>query len=318
MPRGGRADATPRRLDPSCNGSMRSPQTVLPPSTRARHAAAASRQDAAVDDRGAPRRQAPELLTTGRYREAMRRRNGVTPVTDAPSSAERRSWLLLPMSAALIALAVVAGAAVAAPWRMATPDAPQYGSATPAATPQQAVPTETPSPTEQGDATEPVSFVVVLLVIAGILLLAYALRVLLRRAPASRSRSAASSEPARGTAATAPAVDEELDVPALRRGVAAATSVLAEHDEPADAIIAAWLELEAAAASSGVVRAPSATPTEFTTRVLGATRADPDATRTLLRLYLRARFGQSARPTPADLELARRCLERIAAAWADR
>src|SRR5699024_4436001 len=44
------------------------------------------------------------------------------------------------------------------------------------------------------------------------------------------------------------------DVPALRRGAAAARSVLDKKAVPTDAIIAAWVELEEAAASSGVPR----------------------------------------------------------------
>lgn len=250
----------------------------------------------------------------------MHGRNGGAPRAGLSTGAERRTWFLLPLSAALVSLAVVAGAALAGPWQMATPDAPRYETPTaPAtATPPPAAPTETPLPVEQSDGSQPISFVVVLIIIAGILLLGYVLGRLLRRGPGSRVRSEARSDSPRGAAVTDAVIDEQPDLPALRRGVTAARSVLAEHDEPADAIIAAWLELEEAAASSGVNRAPSATPTEFTRRVLDATRADPDSTRTLLRLYLRARFARSARLTPADIEEAGRCLERVAESWAER
>jgi hypothetical protein len=81
------------------------------------------------------------------------------------------------------------------------------------------------------------------------------------------------------------------DLPALREGVADADVALRRFARPADAVIAAWVRLEEAAAHSGVLRDPAATPTEFTLTVLDAAPVDPQATRVLLELYLRARFG---------------------------
>ena len=81
------------------------------------------------------------------------------------------------------------------------------------------------------------------------------------------------------------------DLPALREGVADADVALRRFARPADAVIAAWVRLEEAAAHSGVRRDPAATPTEFTLTVLDAAPVDPQATRVLLELYLRARFG---------------------------
>jgi hypothetical protein len=81
------------------------------------------------------------------------------------------------------------------------------------------------------------------------------------------------------------------DLPALREGVADADLALRRFARPADAVIAAWVRLEEAAAHSGVLRDPAATPTEFTLTVLDAAPVDPQATRVLLELYLRARFG---------------------------
>jgi Domain of unknown function (DUF4129) len=115
----------------------------------------------------------------------------------------------------------------------------------------------------------------------------------------------------------------EPDIPVLLRGVSAARELLTRFAEPSDAVVAAWLALEDAAARSGVHRRPSATPTEFTFAVLAATPAPPAATQELLDLYRTARF--STHPiTAADVERAAGCLAAIAesftaaAAKADR
>lgn len=87
---------------------------------------------------------------------------------------------------------------------------------------------------------------------------------------------------------------EELSataVAALRDGVSAATRALEDDVPPGDAVIGAWVAVETAAARTGVVRDRAETASEFAVRVLDATRADPAATRDLLRLYLAARFG---------------------------
>ncbi|MBX9247205.1 DUF4129 domain-containing protein, partial [Actinotalea ferrariae] len=81
------------------------------------------------------------------------------------------------------------------------------------------------------------------------------------------------------------------DLPALRDGVQGAGEHLAARVPPADAVIAAWVALEEAADRSGLHRDPAATPTEFTVEVLDRTPVDPAAIRTLLVLYLRARFS---------------------------
>jgi hypothetical protein len=106
----------------------------------------------------------------------------------------------------------------------------------------------------------------------------------------------------------------EARVPYLLRGVEAAHAALAEHAIPADAVVAAWLQLEEAAADSGLVRGPAQTPAEFTVTVLGVTHADASATRQLLDLYHRARF--SSHPVgAAEVAIATDCLGRIAASW---
>ncbi len=225
-----------------------------------------------------------------------------------------RSPLLLPLLAGFVAVVVVAGSALSGPWQVTPRDLP-----VPAVPEQRATPTVLPTvevaPPEPGEGGVPVTLV---LVVLAVLLLAYLLRLVLRRATLARGTSGAPHELAPGALGAPAETEVAPDLPALRRGVSAARSVLRARGEPGDAIIAAWLELEAAAASSGVERAPADTPTEFTAAVLDATRADPDATRRLLRLYHRARFAPGAVLTADDVTEAGRCLERLARSWEDR
>jgi hypothetical protein len=79
---------------------------------------------------------------------------------------------------------------------------------------------------------------------------------------------------------------------------------------PSDAVIAAWVELEQAAASGGTPRQPHQTPSEFTESVLTEHAADATALTELRALYHRARFGAGI--APEDAAAARRALERIA------
>lgn len=99
--------------------------------------------------------------------------------------------------------------------------------------------------------------------------------------------------------------------PALREGVRHAAQVLEEEVPPGDAVIAAWVALEASAERSGLVRDRAQTATEFTVEVLDATRADPGATRTLLELYLAARYSEHVL-TDRDVDQARTSLAAIA------
>lgn len=101
------------------------------------------------------------------------------------------------------------------------------------------------------------------------------------------------------------------DLPALRAAVAGADVLVRRRVPPTDAVIAAWVHLEDAAGRSGVPRARSQTPTEFTVAVLDRTPVDPAATRTLLRLYLRARFGDEPM-TAADVTTALGALATLA------
>jgi hypothetical protein len=106
----------------------------------------------------------------------------------------------------------------------------------------------------------------------------------------------------------------ELDTPNLRTGIELALQVLDEQREPADAIVRAWLGLQETAEESGIVRRPDETPTEFTSRILSRAVVDGQAVRTLLSLYLRARFAD--RPvTSDDVTAARTALQELSRSW---
>ncbi len=115
--------------------------------------------------------------------------------------------------------------------------------------------------------------------------------------------------------AVAAAPTPEVQLPALRRGVQHARHLLDTARSPRDAVTAAWIALEDATADTGHRRNPAQTPTEFTTTVLDATPADPDAVTTLLRLYQGARFTNHP-VADHDVQTARDCLERLAIAFA--
>lgn len=108
--------------------------------------------------------------------------------------------------------------------------------------------------------------------------------------------------------------DSPADLPALRRGLRQAEEILESSREPRDAIVRAWIGLQEAAEDSGLRRRASETPTEFTTRVFQSVSADRSAAETLLRLYLRVRFG--TRPaTRVDLETAKAAVAALNASW---
>lgn len=214
------------------------------------------------------------------------------------------------MVAALLVLAVLS-AAVAAPWRLESRSwsfFPEMGA--PAFTPRPLAP-----PPASGLPTAPVSNSTNLgwlapVGIAVLVLLAAALVWWLwRRFRGSRVEGRQAGQPGDVVVLAA-----EPEVPVLRRGVAAAQRSLDEIGEPNDAIVAAWLALEEAAASSGVRRQPAETPSEFTVDVLRATAADPRATRDLLALYHRARFS-AAGVSSTDVRAASHCLAVLAASW---
>jgi hypothetical protein len=141
-------------------------------------------------------------------------------------------------------------------------------------------------------------------------------RIARYRAAALRALAAAGLD--RPAPAEAPAAGLGMAGAALDEGelADAVTSALARLDRaatPSDAVVLAWLELEAAAARCGAARDPAQTPTEFTAALLAATRAPGPATATLRGLYQRVRFGGEA-ATPQSVAAARAALEAIARA----
>jgi hypothetical protein len=141
--------------------------------------------------------------------------------------------------------------------------------------------------------------------------------VLLWRWWARRPSLAAIGRHSVAVAATSEVLTEpesEPDMPALRTGIGLALQVLDEQRDPADAIVRAWLGLQETAEESGIVRQPAETPTEFTSRILSRAFADDRAIRTLLRLYLRTRFGDHP-VTTEDVAAVRAALQELVRTW---
>lgn len=223
-----------------------------------------------------------------------------------------------PALVASLVVLVVLGAALAGPWHVTSHPFGGLFSGTldlPTLPPQVAPspePTQTPAPSGHGDPF--LSMYVVIGVIVTTVLVVLLVRFL-NRIVRERRPQVVEDEADAGSE-TLPH-REITTLPALADGVDAARRVLAESLPPGDAVIAAWVALERAAERTGVPREPAQTPTEFTVAVLGETRADPDATRALLDLYLRARFSEHPL-VPGDVARASRYLEALSEGVAHR
>ncbi|MFE6994445.1 DUF4129 domain-containing protein [Microbacterium sp. NPDC057659] len=101
---------------------------------------------------------------------------------------------------------------------------------------------------------------------------------------------------------------------AIRRGIAAAIDVIGESRDPGDAIIAAWVGLEQTAADSGVARAASETPREYTLRIIARRASTERDVSALVDLYERVRYGGHV-ADDADRRAARDLLERLDEEW---
>ncbi|MFC7878438.1 DUF4129 domain-containing protein [Isoptericola sp. NPDC057391] len=240
----------------------------------------------------------------------------MAPPTRTRRDTARRA-VLAPLAGAALALLVVLGAATATPWqlrvpRFAVPDPPASDPVQPQR-PDEIVPADQPPPSD-----DVVTWIVVALSVAGAALVAVLLWLLARRVV----RALATPEDddgddlAPGHATTAPAAD--LPLPELQDAVATALTRIDGAATPHDAVVAAWVALEDAAARHGTRRDPAQTPTEFTTRLLTGNRDDgrtvpaPDVD-TLRRLYQQARFTD--RPVHPDaVDAARTALAHIARA----
>ncbi|MGN8027686.1 DUF4129 domain-containing protein [Microbacterium sp. 22242] len=127
--------------------------------------------------------------------------------------------------------------------------------------------------------------------------------------PLSRETGAAADA---GTGAIAG--DEPVDAGAIRSAAADAKQAIETHRDPGDAIVAAWVQLEEAAARAGRSRLPSETPGEFALRILRRRPGVDVELETLLRLYESVRFG-GAQADESGRATARRCLAIVEEAW---
>jgi len=205
----------------------------------------------------------------------------------------------------LVALAVAAAFA-GGPWQ------PTVREGRHSSTAPEPMPAPSPAPdVEVGAGTRAFVLTLLLALLAAVVLAGLGISLKAVRTPFQwRSRQVDDLDP---DGAVEPGAEAELVVPdvvELREGVAEAWLRLAEHREPTDAIQAAWVAVEEAAARSGVPRAESDTATEFTVAVLDRTAVDPTAIRTLLRLYHRARFSTHG-ATQEDVVVAGRCLRTL-------
>jgi hypothetical protein len=159
----------------------------------------------------------------------------------------------------------------------------------------------------------PLAIVVVIIVAIAVIGTALVLWRWLAGRPSREATSQNSAvEPVTSEAPVQPEPDP--GTPALRTGIELALQLLDEEREPADAIVRAWLGLQETAAESGIVRRAAETPTEFTSRILSRAFADDRAVRTLLRLYLRTRFGDHP-VTVDDVAVVRAALQELVRTW---
>ncbi|MFI2753837.1 DUF4129 domain-containing protein [Cellulomonas sp. P22] len=225
----------------------------------------------------------------------------------------------LPGRELLVAVLVGAGvlaAAVAGPWQLGRREAttgivpaPRFSSI-PQPSPEQVV----PEPRLDAVDTSWSGWLAIGVAVALVVLLALLVRSV-GRWWRTREKPEPDDDVAPDVALEADAA--ELSTPALREGVTRAARELVDGVPPGDAVVAAWVSLEQAAERSGLVRERAQTASEFTVEVLDSTRADPRATRTLLGLYLTARFSEHP-VTAADVGRARECLATLADGLAAR
>ncbi|MDE3133564.1 MAG: DUF4129 domain-containing protein [Acidobacteriota bacterium] len=153
-----------------------------------------------------------------------------------------------------------------------------------------------------------------LVIVPGALIVIFAAYLLWRwlRGRWRAAPSALSSRQAAARVMQVPAPEPEPEPARLLTGIELALQALDEEREPADAVVRAWLGLQQTAEQSGIVRGASETPTEFAARVLTRAFADAQPLHTLLRLYLRTRFGDHP-VTANDVSAVRDALQRLLA-----
>ncbi|MFD6141406.1 DUF4129 domain-containing protein [Promicromonospora sp. NPDC060271] len=191
----------------------------------------------------------------------------------------------------LLVTVVVLGAATATPWRFSPPHLPTPELSLPQQQPPPSpVPTPSSAPQHLDEPTrDPRWITLITAILLGLLvaaLLGYATRKLLTILRARTDTTPDNLTAGTGTATT----DDTVDLPELQDAVTRALAHLDGHARPRDAVVAAWVALEEAAARAGAHRDPAQTPTEFTGTVLANTPAPPAAVARLRTLYQRARF----------------------------
>lgn len=175
------------------------------------------------------------------------------------------------------------------------------------------------APGQGGDSGLPVWLVVigaVIVVVALAVMAVFAWRWWRDRGSASAVEPAESSLRATGQGMSRQAGEAgfEPEPETVLTGIDLALAALDQGLEPGDAVVRAWLGLQETAEESGIARRRAETPTEFTSRVLGVVFVDDRAVRTLLRLYLRVRFGEHP-VTPDDVAQVREALQHLVSSW---
>ena len=223
-----------------------------------------------------------------------------------------RSRAVPAIGAVVLLTLVVVAAAAGSPWRFNLPDA-EIGerpapSIAPAPRASMAPPVQTPPPGHDLTGWFAGFLIAVVLVLAFFLARRVMKRIAAWRHPDTPPDTGPDLLPGGSTTAGG-----QVDLPALVDAVTAALAHLDAAQTPHDAVVAAWVELEDAAARHGWERFRFETSTEFTTRLLGVSAAPPERTALLRRLYQQARFTTHA-VTAEQVTQARTALEAIARA----
>jgi len=214
---------------------------------------------------------------------------------------------------AVLAGLVLVGAGSATPWQVQQPQLPDLG---PISRPAYTPPTPPPLsgwPTDIPERSSRLPMQIVSWIGAGLLVLVIVALVLaLVRWLAQRRLPVPGGKPDAVDLDGYVGADEEVRQ-AVADAVDAALARLDAAGPPRDAVVAAWMELEAAALRVGIERDPAQTPTEFTAQLLSATLAPADAVAALRGRYHAARFSEHD-VTSQDVAQARDALARIARA----
>lgn len=198
-----------------------------------------------------------------------------------------RRWVAGWVAAGAVVVLAVLFTAVGDPVSLMTPRPPAPAPAPPVVPLPPRTSSVTPQPfaTATGEPLGPLSpFVALLVQIVAVLVILVVLGVIIAlihsvwRRPQFVTRQAADFVPPDVTEVLLSSAEERL-------------ALLAEG-EPRNAIVAAWLSLESAAAAGGLPREPAETSTEYTTRVLRTWDIDPRPLADLAGLYREARFSR--------------------------